>query len=521
MAVTDAQVTFPLCSPRLWRPAYRGGVLMGSPLVLTADRTLTARYDVLLDGMMAASQTTSMPAPVVKTVLLPRAGTRTGEARFAPLGLRRIEAALAQAGLGDQLTVVDDAHLHTAIAPSTRIIALSSGEPLGLGMSSSTMTGVVGGRIYPEAMFRQLLTRVHHLREERCPEAKIIVGGPGAWQLAQGADRGLVDHVICGYAEGNAADLFARLLAGEALPYLLEGQPVAAEAVPAIRQASTMGVVEISRGCGLGCGFCTIGSVPMQHLPPETILADIRTNLAAGLTSIAILSEDLLRYGAGGVRCRPEALLALLAQIRALPGLRLIQPDHVNVASVAQYNDTQLQEIHRLLSGGFQDHPWVNLGVETPAGQLLQANGGRPKMGTVPPEQWGDFCAEQLRRLIAAGFVPMASLVIGLPQETPADLELTRQWVRGLQGLAVTIFPVLYAPIGGQTPPDPTQLSRAHWQLMQECYEFNFRWVPRIYWDSQRGAGVGLPRRLVIQALGQGNVLLWRNMLRLKAARAN
>lgn len=494
---------------------------MGFPIVLTADRTLMARYDVLLDGMMAASQTTSMPAPVVKTVLLPRARHDHGVAPFAPLGLRRIEAALVRAGLQNQLTVVDDAHLQGAIGPETRIIALSSGEPAGLGMSSSTMTGVIGGTIYPHAMFQRLLGTVRRLRQERCPEAKIILGGPGAWQIASGPDEALVDHVICGYAEGNAAVLFQDLLAGRELPYLIEGQPVSAADIPPIRHASTMAVVEISRGCGLGCGFCTIGQVPMQHLPPETILADIQTNLNAGLTSAAILSEDLLRYGAQGVRCQPEALLALLAQIRALPDLRIIQPDHVNVASVAQYNDTQLREIHRLLTGAFQERPWVNLGIETPSGVLLQANGGRPKMGGVAAEQWGEFCAEQLLRLTDAGFVPMASLVIGLPGETPEIIAQTRQWVQGLRGKPVTIFPVLYAPIGGETAPNPTQLSRAHWQLMSECYEFNFRWVPRMYGESQRGAGVGLARRLVIQALGQGNVLLWRTMLKFKASRAS
>ena len=518
---------------------------MAFPIVLTADRTLMSRYDVLMDGMMAASQTTSMPAPVIKTVLLPRSAHPRGRALVAPLGLRRIEAALAQAGLADQLVVVDDVHLDQAIGPETKIIAISSGEPAGLGMSSSTMTGVVGGSIYPHAMFTKLLDKVQRLRQQRCPNAKIILGGPGAWQLAMSsserdtlrvgrtskfagpADGELgssphaeVDHVICGYAEGNAAAIFQDLLAGRELPYLIEGQPVPADQIPPIVHPSTMAVVEISRGCGLGCAFCTIGQTAMQHLPPETILADIRTNLTAGFTSAAILSEDLFRYGAQGTRCDPEALLSLLSRIRSMPGLRIIQPDHVNVASVAQYNDSQLREVHRLLSGGFQDHPWVNLGIETPSGALLQANGGRPKMGGVAPEQWGTFCAQQLRRLVAAGFIPMASLVIGLPGETPAEIEQTRQWVRGLQGQAVTIFPVLYAPIGGESPPDPSHLTRAHWQLMRDCYEFNFRWVPRIYWDSQRGAGVGLPRRLVIQALGQGNVVLWRSMLAHKARQA-
>ena len=496
--------------------------LSGFPIVLTADRTLMSRYDVLLDGMMAASQTTSMPAAVVKTVLMPRASHPGGRARVAPLGLRRIEAALARAGLADRLTVVDDAHLSEAIGSDTRVIAISSGEPAGLGMSSSTMTGVVGGEIYPQAMFRGLADRVAALRK-RCPQARVVLGGPGAWQVADDpeAGRGLgLDHVICGYAEGNAAEVFTALLAGDDLPYRIEGRPPTAAEVPPIVGASTMAVVEISRGCGLGCEFCTIGGVPMQHLPPETILADVATNLEAGLRSAAILSEDLFRYGAAGVRCKPEALLALLARLRATPNLRTIQADHVNVASVAQYNDTQLAEVYRLLTGGLQQHPWVNLGIETPTGALLQASGGKAKMGGVAAADWGEFCATQLRRLTRAGFVPMASLVVGLPDETATDLATTRRWVRDLRGEAVTIFPVLFAPVRGEAAPDPGTLSEAHWQLVRECYEFNFHWVPKMYWDSQVGAGVGLGRRLVIQALGKGNVVLWRSLLAHKARQA-
>ncbi|MCP6756827.1 hypothetical protein NL533_34895, partial [Klebsiella pneumoniae] len=80
--------------------------------------------------------------------------------------------ALTAGGLGEQLTVVDDAHLAQAIGPETKIIALSSGEPAWLGLSSSTMTGVISGTIYPHAMFQRLLAEVRRLREQRCPTAK-------------------------------------------------------------------------------------------------------------------------------------------------------------------------------------------------------------------------------------------------------------------------------------------------------------------------------------------------------------
>ena len=78
-------------------------------------------------------------------------------AAVAPLGLRRIEAALLAGGFTpDEVAVVTEDQLDQAIGSATRVIGISSGEPAGLGMNSSTMTAIAGGRIYPQAMFRRL-----------------------------------------------------------------------------------------------------------------------------------------------------------------------------------------------------------------------------------------------------------------------------------------------------------------------------------------------------------------------------
>ncbi|MEN6305061.1 MAG: hypothetical protein ABFD96_20180, partial [Armatimonadia bacterium] len=207
-----------------------------------------AQYTVLLDGMLAASQTTSSPAPIIERLLLPRAKHFNGQAPVAPLGLRRVESALLEGGLApEQLVTVDDAHLADAIGPETRVVAVSSGEPVGLGMSSSTMTGVAGGEIYPQAMFRKLLQQVRRLVSERAPQAKVLLGGPGAWQLANDPAKRRelgVDHVVLGYAEGNVAQIVRDLSDGRELPAVIDGQPVTADRIPLLRGASTMGVVE-------------------------------------------------------------------------------------------------------------------------------------------------------------------------------------------------------------------------------------------------------------------------------------
>ena len=508
----------------------------GFQVVLTADRTLMAGYQLLFDGMVAASQTTTTPIPLLGRFLMPRPGLEPSNnghppvrAAVAPLGLRRIEAALVEGGFDpESVAVVDQDHLRDAIGPDTRAIGVSSGEPLGQGMNTTTMTAIAGGTIYPAEMFRRLMRDVSRLRRERAPRAKVIAGGPGAWQLASDpAVRGKigVDHVITGYAEGNAAAVFRAIVDGESLPDVIAGERVPAEAIPRIRGASTMGVVEISRGCGLGCSFCTIGRVPMLHLPEDAVAADVAANVANGQRNAALLSEDFFRYGAAGAKANPPAVLRLLRRVRAIDGVRLLQIDHANVLSIAQFSDGDLQAARELLAGlpaarlrqaGREPlrYPWVNVGVETASPRLLRENGGAAKMGTFG-DSWPDACAREVLRLCRVGFFPLVSLLVGLPGETDDDVRATLAWVRSIAGERLSVFPMLHAPITDAGP--AVRLNALHWRLIRECYRLNFRWIPRLYWDNQSNGGVGLPRRCVTQVLARGQMLEWRTLFALRA----
>lgn len=490
----------------------------GALIVLTADRTLMADYGVLLDGMMASSQTTTTPWPVVSHLLAPRCPHPGGSAKVAPLGLRRIQAALVADGFHpEDIAVVDDAHIGTAIGPDTRVVGIASGEPTGIGMSSTTMAGIAGGCIYPQILFQNLLHKIRYLVASRCPTARIVMGGPGAWQYVSSPDTAAqhgVDHVVVGYAETATPSLFRALVSGQDVPRLISAEGPAAQDIPRIAAPSTMGVIEISRGCGLGCEFCTIGRIPMQHLPPETILADARTNVEGGVTSIGVLSEDIFRYGGTGVHPEPDALLRLLSDLRAIPGMRLIQADHANIASIRHFSDDQLRAVHGLMCGDTgARHPWVNVGVESASGALLRKAGGGGKMVDISDEDWPMQCAEQLARLCSAGFSPMVSLLLGIPGETQEDIAATREWVKSISALDVTVFPVLYAPVDGADPITRDDLTPLHWRLVRESYELNFRRVPVLYADNQLGAGVTWWRRAALQLMGRGQVVLWRHLL--------
>ncbi len=292
--------------------------------------------------------------------------------------------------------------------------------------------------------------------------------------------------------------------------------------MPPILGPTVMGSVEISRGCGLGCRFCTLGHVPMAHLPQDAILADAETNVAGGMPNLTLVTEDVFRYGARAGRPQPQALIALLRRLRELPGLRLIQTDHANVSSVAQYTDEELAEVRSAMTGGGRhEYLWLNLGVETASGALLAANGGRPKMGACAPEDWGSFCLEQVRRLVRLGYFPLVSLIVGLPGETPQDVERTLDWVGQLAGERLAVFPVFHAPLDGACPPFGREdMTAAHWRLFRACYRLNFRWVPRLFWDNQSAGGVPLWRRAALQALGRGQTLYWNALFAWRSRRA-
>jgi radical SAM superfamily enzyme YgiQ (UPF0313 family) len=102
---------------------------------------------------------------------------------------------------------------------------------------------------------------------------------------------------------------------------------------------------------------------------------------------------------------------------------------------------------------------------------------------------------------IRAGYFPLVSLILGLPGETPEHVAQTVRWIENLYDERLVIFPIFYSPVipglGRQfTIKDMTAM---HWRLFRLAYNLNFKWIPKMYWDNQTGAGAQLWRRLFIQ----------------------
>jgi radical SAM superfamily enzyme YgiQ (UPF0313 family) len=492
-------------------------------VVLVADRTLSANYRILFDGMFATMQTMQVPEIFMRRFLAPPVPTDDeGRAHVVPLGLRRIESALLKytALERDDVVCTTPERLDDVIGPWVKIVGFSSSDPLGMGMSNTTTTNFWKGELYTRRWTRETLEQLTALKRRH--GFKIVVGGAGAWQWTTHTDRRPdvdIDMVFQGYFESSGPEVFSELLDGRCQRDRVVEADIGAERIQPLCAPSMLGIIELSRGCGRGCMFCAMARQGMKHLDPDTILADLQTNVAGGLRAVVSGSEDFFRYGAKGLRPDFEALRGLLERMRQIEGLSFMQIDHANVTSVLQLTDEQLKEIRRLLTWERKsDYLWVNMGVESANGRLVAAN-SPGKVAPFAPEDWGQMVREVADRTTRCGFFPVVSVLLGLPGETPDDVTATLKLVRDLAAKNAVIFPIFYEPMasGAQAAAQRFTLAKMtseHLELYRTCYEQNFKMVPKLFWDNQRAGGVSWSRRAFMQTLGRGEVMTWRRTFR-------
>jgi radical SAM superfamily enzyme YgiQ (UPF0313 family) len=487
----------------------------GPKVVLVADRTLNAKYKILFEGIFATMQTTQVPEIAMRRFVSPAVDADgCGRAKTAPLGLRRLESALLKfTDLREKDVVCTTPEvLPSLLGPWVKVVGFSSSDPLGKGMSNTTTANFWKGELYTSFWTRQILQVILDARKKY--DFKVIAGGAGAWQLKLHSDKiakECIDVVFEGYFEDSGPKLFSDIVNDRPTKNYFCDKKTSTEKAQPLKGASMLGIIELSRGCGRGCKFCTMADKKMEHLSTDTIMADLETNIANNITAVVSGSEDFFRYGSAGLKPDFDKLCNLLQQMRQVKNLSFMQIDHANITSVMQLTEEQLREIRKLLTWNKKtDYLWVNMGVESANGNLVAAN-CPGKISPFRPEDWQDLVRQTAELMTKTGFFSVFSVILGLPGETSDDISKTLELVKYLGTKKAVIFPVFYEPLSlDQTRFSLDNMKSYHLELYRTCYEINFKMVPRLFWDNQRAGGVSWTKRALMQLLGKREMLTWR-----------
>lgn len=455
--------------------------IRGRRIVLTSDETMMSSYHggVML-GFSSIMPSSTLPRWVFRRFFCPPVPAREdGSAAIAPCGMRKVEAALLEAGFGrDEVMVAHPDHLDQAIGPDTSIIGITHDDPMGK-IAMRQIEDIIGrGPPFNRSGFLNLLN--HPLIRKHRP--KVVLGGNGAWEVI-GEDVA-VDHIYLGEAESDFPDVCRSLLRGEEVPQVIRGSAVPASEIPVSRGASIGGIVEIGRGCWRGCAFCSPANRIMRHRPIEGIIKDVQTNLDSGQRDIILHSEDFFSYGYSSGRPNEKSITGLVQAVADLKP-KTIDVSHLSLASVHQ-NPRLLARVSEIVGvGSSQNHMSAWIGIETGSCRILRMhmpNKARP----AEIESWPEIVRDCYSLFAEESWLPVASLVLGLPGESADDVIRTTELVESLMDYTGLMLPLFFTTIadtklGGSRGFSKEDALPEHWQLVGLCLEYNLRHLKRLH----------------------------------------
>ena len=445
-------------------------------IVLTADRTLMSDYNKHEFLGFAACAPRFIPGWLYTKIFCPPVEEENGCVKYGHCGQRKIEASLLNNGFSEKdVAVVRPDRLNRVVDKETKVLCITTHDPLGLGPASTTFSDLAGKETFTSSYFRKLITdpviRKYNL--------KVIVGGSGAWQLTDErimAKLG-IDSVVVGEGEITAVNVVEKALNGEKLPSFVQGEVVPLEQIPLIKNPTINGIIEICRGCGRGCKFCNPTMLTFRCQPIENILKEAKLNVDAG-NGVLFHAEDVLRYNSKGFVPDEKAVLELFEEVKKLTDK--IDISHFTHASAAS-KPSLIEKLSELMNAGSKECPFLSgqVGIETGSPRMVTKY-MKGKAKPFKPEEWPEMIIESHKLLHDNHWVPVETLIIGLPGEKPEDTRKTIELVKDLSEFKSLIVPLYFVPIGnlqGNRFFRTKDTTPEHWQLLATCINHDFKWV--------------------------------------------
>ncbi len=423
-------------------------------IVLTADQAVFTDYNGAdLFGFGLCMSCRLIPEFVEYFVLTPKAATdEDGRAKFAPYGISKVEAALVAAGFSREEVMITPPHmLRRVIDKDTEVVALHVLDPKGLAPVSWTLRSMAGGgKSCTEIEFERTIGLIRSLKRKY--KFKLVVGGPGAWQLRGLEDRYDIDVLYDGEGELTFPIIVKKLLNGEEVPKYVHGEPVPVERIPLIITPSRNGQVQVTRGCPRRCKFCSPTMWRFRSIPLDRIAEEVEFNLSHGMKTTGFITEDILLYGAQGLNLNADAVKKLYDRIWPIAekyGVDVLGFSHVSCASSIVLKDA-VKYISEIQGLSERKPLFPQVGLESGSPRIVSKyfNG---KVYPWKAKDWPWVVVEASKIFNDAYWYPCYTYLIGYPDATAEDYIKTIELLDRLddEGFKGWTFPLLLIPMGG------------------------------------------------------------------------
>jgi len=493
-------------------PAVAAGPVDGGKLiVLTAPLTETIDHAGYFIQMAMASLPVWMEFVLNSKYPAWRNVERNEDqsARYMPAGTRLLEASIERIFARHDIVTCYPDDLDRFIGPRTRVVAVSTHNPLGVTFAAGVYASIFGSSRepinshYAKALFAKIKANPYRAN------LRVIVGGSGGWQIIEtnSYEELGVDCVVEGRAESqDVLQLFEKAIRGEEVPReLTVTHPTVREAILVPERRTTFGVVEMTTGCGRRCRFCVPDLNPQIDIPKDKMMAAVRANVREGNRQISLATEDMfiwgqVRTGTPFFFPNREALLDLYSGIVNTPGVEQHVLSHATMAPFV-VDPLLIKKLSEILLPKspirlprVSSHPEGRvlsplIGLET--GSVRIAKKIMPSKG-VPfaIDDWPSVVLEGLRVANENNWFPVMTLIVGSPDETDEDSMATLDLIYEMErrGLFAILVPSIFTPLHdtrmekSRGVEETRKLTPLQWQVMMKCWKVNLRPAQYSWW---------------------------------------
>ena len=416
-----------------------------------------------------------------------------GSAKVMPYGVRVAEEVLRRHYPDDDVVVSYPDDLDTFVGRRTVAVGVGAHNPIGTAFSTGVYSNIFGSSARPINAAESERVYLHPAIRKHRP--KVIVGGAGAWQIDKTGSREHlgVDCIIHGRAESKILEIFQMAEDGQDLPPTVQAPEPSVENLVIPRKRSTYGIVEMNRGCGRQCAFCSPTLETRISVPMPDVLAAVRANTSNGGRIVFPVSEDIFIYGASAPFYipNPNQLLNFYGSIAAEPGVDYLPLSHATIAPTV-VNPGLIRDLSSILleKSALQNrnstHPDKRflaplIGIETGSPRLaaLTMSG---KSLPFDIRDWQEIVVEGTNILNDNNWFPVYTFIVGLPNETDDDVKQSLDLLHRLKNNKVLYVPSIFTPL------EDTRMASGHAMKARELTQLQWEFIMTA-WKQSRDFG--------------------------------